>query len=1377
MVVTVHDVTTRARHQAVAVRRLGLTPIQLGMLFEGPMQGRPAVNLQQIVCWMPGEALDLGVFTEAWRFVQARHEALRTSFAWQGLDEPEQTVWSEAEVVLDEIDWRGRSDTELDRLLTVWRARRGQVGHDVTAAPTIRLDVFHTGSTEPDGPPSTVWMWTTHHLVIDVRTLRLVYEELFAVYERLLAGRPPVFDPAPQFHQHAAAVAMQDLGAAEQYVRTRFAGFSEPVQLGVGSPASVDENGAGSGLDDQPVAGVAIRVIDPETLERLEARVSSVGATVGTALMAAWAVVLGRCSRSDDVVFGSTRAGRHTIPRAADVVGCLINTVPLRADVRSDSTVDELLGSLREQQVAVRPFEHMPLAEVQRWSDVPNGTPMFTTDVVFERTRLQDELRALGGAWSTRTVVSYGDVALGLMCRAFVADGLEVHVDFDQRRFHTADMERTADHVARVLVQIADSDAHTVLGQLELLDEVDRAELLDARNPDPEPLDQTLASAFEHVAAERHDHVAVVSMATSESLTYGELDARANRAAHRLQALGVVPDSIVAVFLPRSTAFVEAVLATAKAGGAWLPMDPTYPAEALAHMLDDSGALVVLTTRELADRLPTTAATVLCVDDPVEAGLVAASPTTAPARPALRPDHLAYVIYTSGSTGRPKGVMIEQHQLVAYLRTVAEIYGFGPDERLLQFSALSFDTSVEELWSPLLCGGTSVLRDDATASSVSAYLDTLVRQRITAAGTPTAFWHLLVQQLDERHGTFPEHVRLFIVGGEKASRRALDAFRRLAPHCTFVNGYGPTEATIACTFWRLDPGEPFERGREVPIGAPAATARAYVLDQHRRPLPLGVAGELWIGGPLVARGYLNRPELTADRFRPDPFTTRPGARMYRTGDLARWLPDGTLEYLGRIDRQVKFRGYRIEPREVEAVLERHPAVAGAVAGVVGDGADARMVAWVTGVGDERPGPTELRDHCRTLLPAPLVPAAFVVLDRFPETPGGKVDVSALPKPSVDEVGVHGRRPAGGRLDDPFGAAIQDCFTAVLKVPDVGPDDSFFDLGGHSLTAMRLIELIDRTTGRRLTLGDLHQAPTPRRLAESVRGPGERAGYEHLIPIQPDGDRPPLFGVHVLGPNADWYRPLARRLGDRQPVLGLWIADPDVTEQVSIESIASRYADEVERWAPTGPVGLAGISLGGYVAFELAQQLRARGREIAVLALFDTAGPDGRPQLRGLARVRRHLELFGRGGWRHVRDRIEANAASTRTRRRARRAEQLQRAGGDVPAELWLARFVELNDAAARSYVVTPAPGRLTVFRATRLDFDLPEAVDDALGWARYALDGAEVVDVAGDHMSILGEPHVAVVAERLGELLSIAAGEPPAGPGGPAERSRRAPDT
>ncbi len=1333
--------TTRVHHQPVVVRRFGLTPIQLGMLFEGPMQGKPAVNLQQIVLRLPGESLQLDVFEEAWICVQARHEALRTSYAWAGREEPEQIVWSEARVRVGHTDWREQSGEHIERLLVEWMDANRQVGYDVVAHPQLKIQVFDVGSDALG--PSTIVVWTNHHLHVDGRSLRVLMEELFDVYERLLAGRSVELQPAPRFADHVHAVARQDLVGAEEYVRRRFAGYSEPVQLGLAAPP------VGGAV---PKAAEAIRVLPTEVMNRLDARAREAGATMGTALMAAWAVLLGRYSRRDDVVFGSTRSGRHSTPDAADMVGCLINTVPLRADVGRSVTVDELMQSLRDQQVQLRPYEHMPLVEVQQWSDVPNGTPLFETDVVFERYRLEDQLRALGGNWVNRSVRGFGEVELGLMLRGFIRAGLELHIDFDECRYDVETMDRMADHVARLLTQIADSAADTELRELQMLDDDERAFLVDGLNPSPVRSAATLPDEFEAAVATHADAPALKEVDSSLTVSYLELDQRANRWAHLLARYGVAPDDRVALFVPRSVAFVEGVIGVAKAGAAWVPMDPSYPAESLAHMLVDSAASVVLTTRELAALLPAGDATVVVIDDPLVREALEDLPCTAPDRATLRHDHLAYVIYTSGSTGRPKGVLIEHGALTGYLRSVIQLYGLTSADRMFQFSALSFDTSIEEVFSTLLSGGLLVMRNDEIAGSGEEFLDAVEREGITVIGSPTAYWHLLVQHLEESGSTVPPQVRAVVVGGEKASRRALDSWRRFAPRTTFINGYGPTEVTIACTFYRLDPDRSLAPGQEIPIGRPASCSRNYVLDPHGDPMPVGVAGELWVGGPNVGRGYLNQPGLTEDRFRVDGLSPVQGARMYRTGDLVRWLPDGNLEYLGRIDRQVKLRGYRIEPGEVESALERHACVARAVVAVHGTGGLERLAAWVVPAAGQQPDPTELREFAREHLPAHMVPAVVVLIDDVPETPGGKIDVRALPAPDA--------RPAARGDAVPLlgtnGAIIVDCFAAVLKLDSVDPDDSFFDLGGHSLLAMKLIDRIDRALGRRLTLGELHQAPTPRDLDALIggtrEGPADGRAFEYLLPIQPTGSLPPLFGVHVLGPNAAWYRPLAARLGDDQPVMGLWIASPDVDTPADLKVIAATYADEIERWCPAGPVGLAGISLGGFVAYELAQQLRARGRDITVLALFDTAGPGGRPQLEGLRRLQRHLQHLRLDGFQYLSGRVRGKLWKLREKRRAVRAQQRQTRGGEIPADMWMSRFIELNQAAARAYEVLPYDGTVTVFRATKVSFDRPEVIEGGLGWGAYAR-GVDVIDVPGDHMSILAEPQVAVMAHHLSHVL------------------------
>jgi amino acid adenylation domain-containing protein len=642
----------------------------------------------------------------------------------------------------------------------------------------------------------------------------------------------------------------------------------------------------------------------------------------------------------------------------------------------------------------------------------------------------------------------------------------------------------------------------------------------------------TLVALVEATVTAGPEAVAVV--AGDEFLTYAELHARAEALARSLRRLGVGPEVLVGICLERSLEMAVGLLGTLRAGGACLPLDPTYPPDRLAFMLDDAAAPVLLTSRRLEPRLPAGAATVVCLDDAGGDGGAdggAGIPGRPPAAPP-GPDDVAYVIYTSGSAGTPKGVLLTHRGLALHAVAAARLYDLGPDDRVLQFCSIGFDVSVEELFCTWATGGTVVLRPDDTPLVGREWPDWLQRRRITVLNLPTTYWQEWVRDLAARGEAVPEAVRLVIVGGERASAEAYRTWLEVGGRrARWVNAYGPTETSVMATAYAPAPGTPLTEGSDPPIGRPLPDVSAHLLDPEGRPVPPGGAGELHLGGPAVARGYLRRPELTAERFVPDPFDDRPDARLYRTGDLVRALPSGDLQFLGRLDDQVKVRGFRIELGEVEAAVAAHPEVAEAVVTAREDTpGDKRLVAYVVPADAEAgaraggPSAGDLRRFLATRLPGYMVPSAVMALDAFPLTPNGKVDRQALPAPAPNREGRDSRdgsRTAPGSATERAVAAVWE---EVLGLQDVGADEDFFDLGGHSLLAAQVVARLRESSGRHVPLAAIYESPTVAGLAAAFdaatpasAGNGTAAaagaGDEQVPPLapvpRPAGGRVPL----------------------------------------------------------------------------------------------------------------------------------------------------------------------------------------------------------------------------------------------------------------------------
>ncbi|HVH12494.1 MAG TPA: amino acid adenylation domain-containing protein, partial [Longimicrobium sp.] len=774
-------------------------------------------------------------------------------------------------------------------------------------------------------------------------------------------------------------------------------------------------------------------------------------------------------------------------------VGLFINTLPVRMRPRGDARLGEWLAGVQRGEAGAREHEYAPLAHVQGWSDIPRGTPLFEIHYVFEN--FPEDRADIGDAGaelrlSDVRVVEWITYPLSLV--AVPGRQIGLRLGYDGNRLRAGDAERVLGQLVRLLEQFAD-DAARPLHAFSLLDEAERRRVVEEWNradPAPPPA-HTLHQRFEAQAERSPGAVALVF--GEQTLTYAELNARANRLAHRLLRQGVGPEVRVGICLERGLEMIVAILAVLKAGGAYVPLDPGYPAGRLAYMLADAAVPVLVTQDAVAGMLPPPEGVALIRLDGEAAALEAESPEN-PAGGAT-PGSLAYVIYTSGSTGAPKGVLIEHRNVLRLFTATDGWFGFGPDNVWTLFHSFAFDFSVWEMWGALLYGGRLVVVPFAVSRDPVAFRALLARERVTVLNqTPSAFRQLI--HADEG-GEGDLALRTVVFGGEALEPASLRGWveRRGTDAPRLVNMYGITETTVHVTGRTLGRDDVFD-GAGSPIGARIPDLRLYVCDAAMHPVPVGVPGELYVGGAGVARGYLGRPSLTAGRFVPDPFSPAPGARLYRTGDRVRWLEDGTLDYQGRLDEQVKIRGFRIELGEVEGALRALPGVRDArVIAREDTPGEKRLVAYVVGDADE----SGLRAALRATLPEYMVPAAVVVLDALPLNANGKLDRRALPAPEYDAEAEYVAPRTQAE------ESLADIWAEVLGVERVGVNDSFFERGGHSLLIMRLVARVRAAFGVELSIRAVFAAPTLEAMAAEV----ERLVYEEIMAM-PDDEAEALY---------------------------------------------------------------------------------------------------------------------------------------------------------------------------------------------------------------------------------------------------------------------------
>ena len=1265
------------------------------------------------------------------REIIRRHEVLRTTFP-EVDGAPAGEVHEDVALPLHRVDIGNVPDTQQQAAIDSVIREQSKRPFDLALDLPFRFAVVRVSDQD------YLFVLTVHHIAADEWSVGVFFQEWRELYDRFASGQPANLDDLPV--QYADYARWQRARTDQETVRSQLAywmknleGAPTAIELPFDRSSQVAPSFEGAVLDFEMARGVS---------EQLKLLARREGVTPFMMLLAVFQVLLSRYTGQTDTLVGTPVSTRDR-PELEPLIGFFVNLVALRTKVSPDISTRELMRKVRETVLEAHanmdvPFER--LVQQLHPDRNPSHSPVFQVALVY-----QSVSQSLKASYEMTSAGAMFDMTLYVR---EVSGRICCTLEYATALFDAATMERFARHFCTLAGEMAAHPDHAI-SRLPILTAAERKQLIEqwSGSVTHYPRHKCIHELFAEASRLNPDAIALQifpagSQKHSESLTYGELDKRSNQLARYLGHLEVGVESRIGVSLERGVDAVVAMLAILKAGGTYVPLDPAYPQQRLDFMLQDAGIEVLITTSAYSTRFGNYSGQMVCLDQCRSA--VEGMPSD-PVANRTDAENLAYIMYTSGSTGQPKGVAIPHRGVVRLVRDT-DYADFSPHEVFLARAPLSFDASTLEIWGSLLNGARLVLFPHS-APTLHDVARAIRECGVTTLWLTSGLFHQMVESEPDALAC----VRQVLAGGDVLSLSHVDKLvKLLRPGSVLINGYGPTENTTFTCCYRMAAGTP--KGNSVPIGRPIANTRVYVLDDNMQPVPVGVKGELFVGGDGLARGYWNRPDLTAEKFVTDPFSDAPGARLYRTGDMVRYLADGNLEFIGRRDNQVKIRGFRVELEEIEGVLSHCAAVREAVVLAQPDASGNKtLICYFTPKEITGGASAAVRSFLTDRLPDHMIPTTFVEVDSLPLTASGKVDRQALP--ALRRVAHEVVSPR-----TPLEMQLLTVWEQVLNVRDIGVTDNFFDLGGHSLLAVKLFSQLEKILGM-LPISILFQAPTVERMAERLTRDGFAMPWHSLVAIQAGGSKPLLFLVPGIGGNVLGFADLVRHLGPDQPVYGLQSLGFDGKQQPldCIEDIAAHFVREISSVQAKGPYYLGGACMGGVVAFEMAHQLRVRGEHVALLTLIETwpstavsAPPRASGALHAVIFLLQRLALLSRKlaqqTWHERAHYIREKAGLLKAMSRNRQLTPSLR------ADLLRERVSRANHLAMSRYVPQPYDGRVLMFLAGARELGGGE--DPRLVWAKLA--GGDCLTYrleAPDSGWILKEPHVGVLAKKMNQYL------------------------
>jgi amino acid adenylation domain-containing protein len=1400
----------------IPCERNGNLPLSFGqqrIWFLHQFEPNSSSNNMPVVVRFTGN-LNVAVLEESLREVVQRHEVLRTTFpAVNG--KPSQVIASDVSLTLPIIDLRQVPDEQREAEALLLATKEAHQPFDLANGPILRLLLLRLSDREH------LLIWNMHCIVCDGASSDLFYQDFTAIYKALSAGKASPLTPLPV--QYADFTNWQYqwlqgevLESQVNYWKQKLEGNLPIIELPYDHPRP-------HGV--QTYRGDRAALLLSKTLNHALTDLSQKwGVTLFMTLLTVFELLLYRYSGQEDLLISFASASRGQV-ETERLIGFFSNTLVMRGNLAGNPTFRQLLDRVRKDCLEAYSHQDLPferlIEELRPEQQSRNSSSLF--QVKFSLNPPWSNGRGMGAVQLPDLTITslfgyiyHGKTKYDLTLVLREQDnGLGMVFDYNAEMFDASTIERMLGHFKTLLEGIV-ANPDQPISELPLLTAGEQHKVLvDWHGKQADYPQNTCIHQYFEAQAKRTPNNIAVSF-ENQQLTYQELNQRANQLAYYLQTLGVKLGVLVGLYVEPCLEMIVGLLGILKAGGTYVSIAPTSGQDSLAFILEDAQISLVLTQSSLVDKFSEHQVQVICLDNDWEGIAVQAT------------ENLGYyttdqttacVMYVSGCNGKLNGIAITHRNLVTHSLAISETWELTVSDRLLLIPSISYNSFIESLFPSWIAGAIAILQSQELQNSTAQFFSFISQQQITVVNLPTSFWYELVKEPSISPQTLPVSLRLVMVGGEKVSRNAyLTWVEKVGKQVRWLNAYGLLETTLTATVYEPEAATEASNTRsEIPIGRAIANTKIYILDQRSQPLPIGITGEIYIGGIGVAQGYFNRTELTSEKFIPNPFSGESGSYLYRSGDFGRYLSDGNIEFVDRRDNQVKIRGFRIELAEIETILAHYPGVQETVVIAKEDvPGDKSLVAYLVPKQGETFESKQLLSFLQQKLPEHLLPSAFVIVDSLPLNANGQVDRQALPalNPTNSKI-----EKIFAKAEDPLQIQLTEIWENVLGIHPIGITDNFFDLGGHSLIAVRLFAEIEKIFGKTLPLSILLQSPTIEQLANLIREKSlsikpnseqtdglfkrffgraiarfsksnnsqlkkliiedenqanlktpEWLPWSSLVPLQTNGDKPPLFCVHGAGESILYYRDFANYLGSNQPFYALQARGVDgrQTPLTRVNQMAAHYIKEIQTIQPQGPYFLGGYSFGGLVVWEMAQQLVAQGQKVALLAIFDTSSPICRKTTiqptPAPKRISRHLNNLLEVGPTYILEQIEGKSSWLEYMLKQRLREFTFKAHLNISRILPYAyrkqiKIKDFNKQAAKEYVPKAYTGQVTVFRAEERPVTNGQEVDPNMGWSELALGGLDIQHVPGNHFSMFNEPYVKSLSEKMKVCIEQAIAE------------------